>query len=164
MSKILLCAVLILLTTGCASLQQHNPYANYIINTIEKEGGGCFDVTIKKDGENVTVENCFTKEQRLQLYHDQRYWTRTERALAWTAIVCQVGDVITTKLILDDGGSEKNPVYGSNPNVGVIAVVKTIITLGALVVADAKPLDRKALLLGFDAASCAVLAWNANQL
>ena len=71
---------------------------------------------------------------------------------------------VTTQMILSDGGSEKNPIYGSAPSIGLIAGVKTVLTAGLIALADAKPFDRGKLLIGFDLASCSILAYNALQV
>ena len=142
-------AILLFILTGCGA---YNPIALNIQRSIRAEGEHC------------NSERCYTVEQRLQLYEDQRIWTETEKALLAAAFLCQLGDIVTTQMILDDGGSEQNPIYGSNPNIAVLSAVKLLLTSGVAALADAKPFDRKKLLAGFDVVSCGITAYNASQL
>jgi hypothetical protein len=136
----------LVLATGCGA---YNPYAASIERAIVRDGTHCNDT------------RCYSVDERLELYRNQRIWTRGEKALAAAAVACQAGDAATTIVILDDGGTEQNPLL---PNIGVMLAVKAVMTPMVLMVADAKPYSRKSLLIGFDVISCGVLGYNMSQL
>ena len=140
---------------GCGSF---NPMANHYISKIKEQGDKC----ISYEYENQIINRCYTLEERLQLYEDQRIWTRAEKALLAAAWGCQVADIIYTRKIIDDGGSEQNPLYGSDPSIGLLSVAKGLMTTVIVVVADTSPYERKQLLAGYDAMSCGIAAWNAH--
>jgi hypothetical protein len=138
-----------LLVAGCGA---YNPIANH------------YQRRIMADGEYCNTDRCYSVEERLSLYEDQRIWTRAEKALLAAAFICQAGDIVTTKIILDDGGTEENPIYGSDPNIALLGAVKLLLTGGVVALADAKPFDRKRLLAGFDVVSCGIFGWNLSQM
>jgi len=146
---------MVMLLAGCGGM---NPLAASIERRIVKDGPSCHIHPISQE------EICYTTDEKLQLYADQRIWTKTEKALLAGTWACQVADIVTTDMILSDGGSEMNPIYGSNPSIPLLSVVKGSLTLAMTVVADAKPISRKSMLLGYGGVSCAVVGWNAGQL
>ena len=140
---------------GCGSF---NPMANHYISKMKEQGTKC--VSYEHEGE--PRSQCYTIEERLQLYEDQRIWTKAEKALLATAWGCQALDIFYTRKIIDDGGSEQNPLYGSDPSIAVLGIAKSIMTGMIAIVADASPYERKRLLAGYDAVSCAIATYNAH--
>ena len=90
-------------------------------------------------------------------------WSPTDNALAASLVACNAVDVIQTKKIIDNGGSELNPIYGSHPSVGKLIGIK-ISVLGLIDwLLNKYPENRTGLLIGGNAVCGGTLIWNQKQ-
>ena len=95
--------------------------------------------------------------------NDLKYgWNREEKMLFSTLAGLQLADVITTKIAINRGAEELNPLFGSHPNFGVIIGAKLGVTVGSWYVMDqiVPKGDKKITLLILNAVMMAVVANN----
>jgi Domain of unknown function (DUF5658) len=89
-------------------------------------------------------------------------WNREEKMLFGTLAALQLADVVTTKIAINRGAEELNPLFGSSPNFGVIIGAKLGVTAGTWYVMDqiVPKGDKKITLLILNALMMAVVANN----
>jgi hypothetical protein len=95
--------------------------------------------------------------------NDPKYgWNREEKMLFGTLAALQLADVVTTKIAINRGAEELNPLFGSHPNFGVIIGAKLGVTTGTWYVMDqiVPKGDKKITLLILNAVMMAVVANN----
>jgi hypothetical protein len=95
--------------------------------------------------------------------NDLKYgWNREEKMLFSTLAALQLADVVTTKIAINGGAEELNPLFGSHPNFGVIIGAKLGVTAGTWYVMDqiVPKGDKKITLLILNAVMMAVVANN----
>lgn len=89
-------------------------------------------------------------------------WSTQDKVWLGTMWGCNAADVITTRIAINRGGEESNPIYGTNPGkfrlVGIKAAAGTVLTVAA----DRILQHRKKLLAAGSAINCGVAIWNIN--
>jgi flagellar basal body L-ring protein FlgH len=89
-------------------------------------------------------------------------WNREDKMLFSSLAALQLADVVTTKIAINRGAEELNPLFGSHPNFGFIIGAKLGVTAGTWYVMDqiVPKRDKKITLLILNAVMMAVVANN----
>jgi hypothetical protein len=92
-------------------------------------------------------------------------WDNTDKALYGAFIGLHVADVVTTKIALNKGAKEKNPIYGNHPSTGVlIGGAAAVSAITYFVADDIQEKYRTPLLVGLNVISASVVANNISVI
>jgi hypothetical protein len=92
-------------------------------------------------------------------------WDSTDQALYGAFIGLNLADVVTTKVALNKGAKEKNPIYGKHPSTGVLIGGAVVVSAITYFVADnIQEKYRTPLLVGLNVISASVVANNISVI